>query len=186
MSCLRNTMAESRQAAGIAAFVALGSNMPSGSGSPEQTVRAAIERLRVLSAGPLRVSSLWSTPPVDCPPGSADFINAVVMLQVPEDKTACQLLAALQAIEAEFGRTRSPQRNAPRTLDLDIISLGRQVFELATLQLPHPRAHLRSFVLAPLAEIAPDFILPGQQETVSSQLARQGRNTGLRRLIVTD
>lgn len=188
MRCMnypRSIMAECARTPLSTAVIALGSNMASGFGSPEQTVRAAVERLRLLSAGPLQVSSLWLTPPLDCPPGSADFVNAVVMMPLPAGSSARQLLTILQAIESEFGRSRSTQRNAPRTLDLDMISYGQEVLNLATLQLPHPRAHLRSFVLAPLAEIAPHFILPGQQETVTMLLARQGRNTAMRRLNVT-
>ncbi|MCI0744899.1 MAG: 2-amino-4-hydroxy-6-hydroxymethyldihydropteridine diphosphokinase, partial [Verrucomicrobia subdivision 3 bacterium] len=119
-------------------------------------------------------SSVYETEPVDCPPGSARFLNAVVGLVPRPDETPETLLARLQALEREFGRQPKIVPNEPRPLDLDLITFGREVRDTPTLVLPHPRAHLRRFVLEPLAEIAPGLILPGQNDTVAGLLGRMG------------
>ena len=150
------------------AFVALGSNL----GDSRATVLEALERLQALSDQPLLKSSLLQTLPVDCPPESPMFVNAVAGLLPRPDETAESLLGKLQAIEQEFGRSRSGVRNAARTLDLDLIAFGSETRAHEKLILPHPRAHLRRFVLEPLAEIAPDFVLPGQTKT-ARELLRQ-------------
>jgi 2-amino-4-hydroxy-6-hydroxymethyldihydropteridine diphosphokinase len=103
-----------------------------------------------------QVSSVYRSAPVDA--AGPDFFNAVVALDTtlsPED-----LLTALQAIEQAFGRQR-PYRHAPRTLDLDLLLHGDAVRSTPHLTLPHPRLHLRAFVLQPLLEIAPDLVVPG-------------------------
>lgn len=123
-------------------------------------------RLAELSDQPLLRSSLWATSPVDCPPGSPDFVNAVVGLVPKTDETPESLLSKLQALEKEFGRRPKKVMNEPRPLDLDIIAFGHQERNSTSLVLPHPRAHLRQFVMAPLAEIAPELVLPGQVKTV--------------------
>lgn len=148
------------------AIVALGANLPGDPGAPEVTVRQAMRRLAALSVRPPSCSSLWRSRPVDCPPGSPDFINAVVALHPAEGTTPLDLLAQLQALEREFGRQQGTGRNAPRVLDLDLIAWGEHRSATATLELPHPRAHERAFVLAPLAEVAPDLVLPGQRQPV--------------------
>ncbi|CAB1367967.1 2-amino-4-hydroxy-6-hydroxymethyldihydropteridine diphosphokinase [Denitratisoma oestradiolicum] len=136
------------------AYVALGANL----GDPIATVRAAIEALAALPGHRLKaVSSLYRTAPVGLL-GQPDFINAVVALETPLLPES--LLAELFAIEARFGRQRGI-RNAPRTLDLDLLFHGDSHSDDPRLTLPHPRMHERAFVLAPLAEIAPAFILPG-------------------------
>ena len=84
------------------------------------------------------------------------------------------LLAELKRIEGEFGRRPKIVLNEPRPLDLDLIAWGREVRQSAALTLPHPRAHLRHFVLCPLAELAPDLVLPGQRQTVRQLLAALG------------
>lgn len=152
------------------AVVALGSNL----GDSEAILNRAIERLRALSDHPLRISSFHRTAPVDCPPGSPDFLNAVVLFHPRADETPEGLLARLQAIEAEFGRKRTATRNAPRPLDLDLIAFGEETRQTPTLTLPHPRATTRWFVLGPLAELAPDFVLPGTQAPVSRLLHALG------------
>lgn len=149
------------------AFIALGSNM----GDSENILRRAMMRLAEFSEKPLWKSSLWQTTPVDCPPGSPPFVNAVVGLRPAAGETPESLLAKLQKLEAEFGRTPKLVMNEPRRLDLDLISFGKEVRDTAALKLPHPRAVERRFVLRPLAEIAPDLILPGQKSTVTSLLA---------------
>ncbi len=151
----------------IVAYIAIGSNL----GDSHRTVRAAIRRLAEFSAGPVRVSSLWLTTPVDCPLGSSPFVNAVVALLPRRGETPESLLQHLQALEREFGRVRTRMPNEPRTLDLDLIAFGRERRCTPELTLPHPRAHQRRFVLQPLSEIAPELILPGQTRSVSELLA---------------
>jgi 2-amino-4-hydroxy-6-hydroxymethyldihydropteridine diphosphokinase len=140
------------------AFVALGSNL----GDSVEIVRRAFDRLQTLSDAPLLRSSLWRSAPVDCPPGSPLFVNAMAGLRPRADQTPQSLLRQLQSLEAEFGRQRGKIPNEPRLLDLDLIAFGARTVNLPELVLPHPRAHLRRFVLQPLAEIAPEFVLPGQ------------------------
>jgi 2-amino-4-hydroxy-6-hydroxymethyldihydropteridine diphosphokinase len=154
-------------------FVALGSNL----GDSKDLVRRAMDRLETLSSVPIARSSLWRSAPVDCPPGSHDFINAVVVME-PLAETPEAFLRELQAMEREFGRTPKKALNEARPLDLDLIAWGTEVRNGSELILPHPRAHERAFVLAPLAEIAPDFVLPGQSKTVG-QLLGELRSEGI-------
>lgn len=148
-------------------IVALGSNL----GDSPAIVREAMERLRGMSRSGFLSSSLWQSSPVDCPPGSPLFINAVVAFTPAPDETPESLLNQLQVIEAEFGRRPKTVLNEPRPLDLDLIAYGSEVRSTQRLTLPHPRAHLRRFVLEPLNEIAPSLVLPGQAQSVSELLA---------------
>jgi len=157
-----------RPESGELAFVALGSNL----GDSRQIILAAMERLQQLSDELVLRSSLWRTRPVDCPPGSPDFSNAVVGLVPREGMTPDSLLEQLQEIEKQFGRKPKKVLNEPRPLDLDLLAFGKEIRATAKLTLPHPRAHERRFVLQPLAEIAPELILPGQTETVSQLLKK--------------
>lgn len=129
-----------------------------------------MERLQELSDRPLAKSSLLETSPVDCPPGSPNFVNAAVGLTPRYDETPESLLAKLQKLETEFGRTLKKVLNEARPLDLDLVAFGSEIRSTPQLTLPHPRAHLRQFVLQPLAEIAPDLTLPGQDRPVSKLL----------------
>src|ERR1044072_8321576 len=133
------------------AFIALGSNL----GEPKPNVLQAMDRLQAFSAFPLLRSSLWQSTPVDCPPGSPLFINAVVGLLPGASATPEKVLEQLQSIEQEFGRRPKKVLNEPRPLDLDLISFRQETRDSERLTLPHPRAHLRRFVLQPLSEIAP-------------------------------
>lgn len=138
----------------VRCFVALGANL----GDPVATVTAAIEALRGMPGTELvAASSLYRTAPVGLR-HQPDFINAVAELYAVAP--APTLLQALFDIEARFGRRRSIP-NAPRTLDLDLLLYGDLVCVDPRLTLPHPRLHERAFVLAPLAEIAPDLAIPG-------------------------
>jgi 2-amino-4-hydroxy-6-hydroxymethyldihydropteridine diphosphokinase len=152
------------------AFIALGSNL----GDSPRLVSNAMDRLQRFSPKPLLRSSLWRSDPVDCPPGSPRFINAVVGLVPRPGETPESLLKALQAMEKEFGRQPKLLLNEPRPLDLDLIAFGPATRHTEPLTLPHPRAHLRRFVLEPLAEIAPEFVLPGQGKMVRQLLAELG------------
>ncbi len=160
------------------AFVALGSNL----GNSAEIILEAIDRLRSLSEKPLLISSLWQTTPVDCPPGSSLFINAAVGLLPRLGETPESLLAKLQQLEKHFGRQPKKVLNEPRPLDLDLISFGNETRSTPTLILPHPRAHLRKFVLQPLAELAPGLILPGQARTVSDLLTGLTSDEAIRKL----
>ncbi len=157
-------MAES----GEMAFVALGSNL----GDSARIIREALAALQYLTDRPLLRSSLWRTAPVDCPPGSPAFVNAVAGLQPRADETPQTLVVRLQALEKDFGRRPKAVRNEPRPLDLDLLAFGQRQIESDALTLPHPRAHLRRFVLQPWSEIAPDFVLAGTGATIGDLLAR--------------
>jgi 2-amino-4-hydroxy-6-hydroxymethyldihydropteridine diphosphokinase len=160
------------------AFVALGSNL----GDSVEIVRRAFGRLQTLSDAPLLRSSLWQSVPVDCPPRSPLFVNAMAGLRPRADQTPQSLLRQLQVLEAEFGRRRRHIPNEPRLLDLDLIAFGARTVNLPELVLPHPRAHRRPFVLQPLAEIAPGFVLPGQGRGAAALLGELSNIEGLVRL----
>jgi 2-amino-4-hydroxy-6-hydroxymethyldihydropteridine diphosphokinase len=123
------------------------------------------------SSAPLRRSFLWRTSPVDCPPDSLPFINAVVELTIPSTESPESFIEKLRELEKEFGRKPKTVLNESRPLDLDLIAFGNEISNTPELILPHPRAHLRKFVLQPLSEIAPELILPGHGKTVSQLLA---------------
>jgi len=150
------------------AYIALGSNV----GDSRNALLRAMERLQEFSGTPLVKSSLFETAPVDCPAGSPMFLNAVVALTPKAGETPESLFAKLQEIEKEFGRTPKKVLNEPRPLDLDLIAFGNETRATRELTLPHPRAHLRRFVLEPLAEIAPGLILAGRGGAVA-ELLRQ-------------
>jgi 2-amino-4-hydroxy-6-hydroxymethyldihydropteridine diphosphokinase len=163
---------------GALAFVALGANV----GNCQGNVIQGMRRLEGFSEGPLLKSSLWETAPVDCPPGSPPFVNAVVGLRARAEETPESLLAKLQALEREFGRAPKKVLNEPRPLDLDLIAFGSETRATPQLTLPHQRAHTRRFVLQPLSEIAPDLVLPGQSRSVAQLLAQLPRDETMRRL----
>jgi 2-amino-4-hydroxy-6-hydroxymethyldihydropteridine diphosphokinase len=137
----------------IDAWVALGANL----GERRAALGAAFAALgRLPGTRLVGHSSLWSSPPLEA--DGPDYLNAVALLHTSLDPF--ELLAALQAIELTQGRTRS-YRNAPRTLDLDLLLHGHAVLDTPALTLPHPRMTARAFVLRPLAELAPDLEIPG-------------------------
>ena len=145
----------------VTAYVGLGANL----GDPVQSVLDAITRIAELPhTAMLRESSLYRSAPVDA--GGPHYINAVV--EVSTLLGAAELLAHLQRIEAEAGRER-PYRNAPRTLDLDLLLYGDEPVCSEHLQVPHPRMNERAFVLVPLAEIAPDRVTAAQLAAVAGQ-----------------
>jgi 2-amino-4-hydroxy-6-hydroxymethyldihydropteridine diphosphokinase len=160
------------------AYVALGSNL----GDARKNVLQAIERLQEFSDFPLNKSSLWKTTPVDCPPGSAHFVNAIVGLIPRADENPESLLDKLHALEKEFGRTPKKVLNEPRPLDLDLIAFGNERRATGELTLPHPRAHQRRFVLQPLAEISADLILPGHTKPVATLLKELPEDDEIERL----
>ena len=153
------------------AFVALGSNL----GNSVDIIARAFAQLQSLSSQPILQSSLWQSTPVDCPPGSPLFVNGVAGLVPLANEIPLSLLRKLRGMEQQFGRQPKKILNEPRVLDLDLIAFGAETMKTADLVLPHPRAHLRKFVLQPLGEIAPDLVLPGQTQTVLELL--RGMNT---------
>ncbi len=159
------------------AYIALGANL----GDRQATLTRAVDSLRELGKV-TAISPLYETEPV----GYRDqprFLNAVVALDT--ELPATGLLARLQRIELAAGRTRT-FRNAPRTLDLDLLLYGDAAIETPALTVPHPRMHERGFVLAPLAEIAPDVVHPVLQTSVSDLLAGLARPLGIERLDLAD
>jgi 2-amino-4-hydroxy-6-hydroxymethyldihydropteridine diphosphokinase len=159
-------------------FVALGSNL----GDSRRIVSKAMARLQNFSNRPILKSSLWQTSPVNCPPDSPMFVNAVAGLAPQKDETPESLLGKLRSLEKEFGHRPRKVPNEPRPLDLDLIAFGTETRDTPELILPHPRAHLRRFVLQPLNEIAPDLVLPGQGKTVAQLLAELSSNEVLKRI----
>ena len=154
----------------MTALIGLGANLASDFGSPAESICLALFELGRLSQTEICASALYESEAVGCPPGSPNFINAVVAISLPSAHGAEELLDLLQIIEKDFGRAFDPQSNAPRSLDLDLLCFGSTTRSSPRLDLPHPRATLRRFVLEPLAEIAPDLILPGQIEPVRELL----------------
>jgi 2-amino-4-hydroxy-6-hydroxymethyldihydropteridine diphosphokinase len=136
------------------AYVGIGANL----GDARANVADAVSRLAALpDSRLLRASSSYRTAPIDS--SGDDYINAVACLDT--ELTAQALLDSLRAIEQAHGRER-PYRNAPRTLDLDLLLYGADVIDTPDLTVPHPRMLERAFVLAPLLEIAPDVEVPGR------------------------
>jgi 2-amino-4-hydroxy-6-hydroxymethyldihydropteridine diphosphokinase len=149
-------------------FIGLGGNLPSQAGGPEATQMAALQRLESAGVAILRRSGWYTSAPV---PASDQpwFINAVA--QIATSLAPEPLLALLHDIEADFGRERSVL-NAARTLDLDLLAYDTMIQEGKAPVLPHPRMHERAFVLAPLAEIAPDWRHPRFKLTSQDLLSR--------------
>lgn len=149
------------------AFIGLGANL----GDARRTLAAAFEAIGGLPATRLvRKSSLYASAPIDA--GGPDYVNAVA--EVSTALEPLELLRALMTVEAAHGRQRSV-RNAPRTLDLDLLVHGSDCLETTELTLPHPRLHLRAFVLEPLLEIAPGLCLPGPGPLEPWRLAASGQ-----------
>ncbi|CDG81158.1 2-amino-4-hydroxy-6-hydroxymethyldihydropteridine diphosphokinase [Janthinobacterium agaricidamnosum] len=137
----------------LIAYIGIGANL----GDARANVAEAVLRLgRMPDSAVEKVSSLYRTAPIDS--SGDDYINAVVRIVTGLEAHA--LLAALHRIEAEHGRER-PYRNAPRTLDLDLLLYDGQQIGTPLLQVPHPRLQQRAFVLVPLLELAPRIDIPG-------------------------
>ncbi len=145
----------------VSVFIALGSNL----GDSRRILLDAMARLQDFCGEPMAKSSLWQTTPVDCPPGSPKFLNAVVRLVPRPGETPETLLAKLQSLEKEFGRETKKVLNEPRPLDLDLIAFGNETRHTPGLILPHPRASQRKFSSSsPLTRLAPDLIIAGASE----------------------
>ncbi len=149
------------------AYIALGANLPYAGMSPAQTLSAAILALPGAGASVRKVSSLWHSPAWPDPEQPA-FVNAVA--RVSTRLAPLDLLRRLHVLERRFGRRRSA-RNAPRTLDLDIISFDGVAMRSRALTLPHPRAMQRAFVLLPLREVVPGRCFPGTCKNLDALIA---------------
>ena len=137
----------------VTAFVGLGANL----GDARAVLQSTLAHLAKLPGTRLvRSSRIFRSAPVDA--GGPDYLNAVAQLETA--LSAPDLLAQLQRLEQDAGRER-PYRNAPRTLDLDLLLYGQRSLDVPGLRLPHPHLHQRAFALLPLLEIAPDAQIPG-------------------------
>src|SRR3954453_10044325 len=149
------------------AGVALGSNL--GDRLANLTAaRCALFGLPGVSP-PLRASSVFETEPIGCEPGAPSFLNAAV--EFSYDGRAEELWKDLKNIEVGLGRPSGHERNVSRPIDLDLLYFGDTIVNTVPLTLPHPRMFERAFVLQPLADIAPERVLPGQTKTIRELLA---------------
>jgi 2-amino-4-hydroxy-6-hydroxymethyldihydropteridine diphosphokinase len=148
------------------AGIALGSNL----GNRRDHLRSGREKVLQIphSHAPFFFSALYETDPIGCEPDARKFLNAV--MEIGYESEPEKLLSELRRIEKSLGREPDHARNVSRTVDLDLLYFGDGTIDRAELQLPHPRLHLRRFVLAPLADIRPALVLPGQTEPVQSLL----------------
>jgi 2-amino-4-hydroxy-6-hydroxymethyldihydropteridine diphosphokinase len=158
--------------------IALGSNL----GDRLANLRSGRDEVLQIAgvSSPLLVSRVYETEPVCSGPDAGAFLNAVI--EVEFTGQPFDLLESLQHIETSHGRPSKRPRNAPRTLDLDILYIGNLVLSNEEVVIPHPRLHLRRFVLAPLADIRPQLTLPGQQRSVAEILAALSDPAGVTRL----
>lgn len=151
----------------------VGFSLGSNSGDRLALLEAACDGL-YREFGDLRLSQVYETEPVGCPPGSPAFLNACV--EVHSALPPEEILQRCQMIEQELGRHRSGVYGEARTCDIDLLYCGDMQLHTPTLTLPHPRAHLRRFVLQPLCDIDPLLTLPGCRESVAQLLARLPEN----------
>jgi 2-amino-4-hydroxy-6-hydroxymethyldihydropteridine diphosphokinase len=147
--------------------VALGSNLGDRLGNLRAARKAILDLSNVKP--PILSSAVYETEPVYCEPGAGKFLNAVVEFDYEGDPAA--LLEQLIRIEEVLGRKRDHPRNISRAIDIDLLYCGDCSIENERLQLPHPRMHLRKFVLQPLADIRADLVLPNQRKTIRELLA---------------
>lgn len=151
-------------------FIGLGANLSSSFGEPEETLYAAMEAIDGASGvHVIRRSSIWLSAPVPIS-DQPWYRNAVIAIET--ELTVSELMRLLQAVEHNFGRVRvEGQRNAPRVLDLDILSFNDEVYDSSALYVPHPRMHERAFVLYPLQEIAAGWKHPVLKRSIDDLIA---------------
>jgi 2-amino-4-hydroxy-6-hydroxymethyldihydropteridine diphosphokinase len=155
--------------------VALGSNI----GDRLENLQAARNSILDLAnvEAPILSSAVYETEPVGCEPGAGKFFNAVVEFAYADDPA--RLLEQLIEIEEALGRKRDHPENISRIIDVDLLYCGGERVNDERLQLPHPRLHLREFVLRPLADIRPELVLAGQKKTVRELLAEVNQPGGV-------
>jgi 2-amino-4-hydroxy-6-hydroxymethyldihydropteridine diphosphokinase len=158
--------------------VALGSNL----GDRLDNLRAARQQICDLTdiQPPVLASAIYETDPVDCELGAPKFLNAVVEFGYNGDPR--DLLRKLKIVEGALGRPREHARNLSRKIDIDLLYIGDKKINDSELELPHPRMHLRKFVLQPLADTRPELVLPGQTKTVRELLAQLNDSCNVVRL----
>jgi 2-amino-4-hydroxy-6-hydroxymethyldihydropteridine diphosphokinase len=149
--------------------IALGSNLEDRLANLRRAFRAVRRRMHEGSRQSILVSSIYETTPVGSEPGTGLYLNAVI--EIESALRPIVLLDRLREVESEMGRPSARPRNAPRTIDLDILYAGHLVLRNPKLTVPHPRLTRRGFVLTPLAEIAPALVLPGQSKSVTRLLS---------------
>ena len=170
MNSQLNTTIEDREV--LTSIVGLGSNLESSQGAKFEVILEAVEALDEISLSPCVVSSFYESEPVDCPPGSPEFINMVAAFFLPASSGAREFFSFTQELECRLGRSRSGLVNEPRFIDIDLLFFGNRSISSDSLTIPHPRALERRFVLEPLSEIAPALVLPGQKFSVSQLLCK--------------
>ena len=155
--------------------VALGSNV----GDRLENLRAARKTISDLPNvnAPIFSSAVYETEPVGCEANAGKFLNSVVEFEYASDPA--QLLEQLIQIEETLGRKRHHPRNVSRVIDVDLLYCGERRMNDERLQLPHPRLHLREFVLRPLADIRPDLALAGQKKATRELLAEVEQSGGV-------
>jgi 2-amino-4-hydroxy-6-hydroxymethyldihydropteridine diphosphokinase len=151
---------------------------PRGSSHPHRSVPAG-SVVDMVGATSSLVSPVYETEPVGCEPGAGKFLNVVLEIEYDGDPTA--LLEKLMRIEESLGRDRAHAPNVSRKIDIDLLYAADMNVENERLKLPHPRLHLRKFVLQPLADIRPNLVLPNQTKTVSELLAQTEDSTKVSR-----
>ena len=169
----------------LISIVGLGSNLDSRNGSKFEIIRKAINSLEELSSRPSIISSFYESEPEFCPPDSPIFVNLVAVLFLPVNAEPMRFFRCVQKLEKRLGRVRSREINEPRPIDIDLLFFGKKSISSDYLTIPHPRAVKRRFVLEPLAEIAPDLILPGQEFSVVELLSRLPNNGWVRKFQAT-
>ena len=167
----------------IAALIGLGSNVDSEYGACLEVLKLALQELSKLTVRPLVASSFYESEPVDCPPGSPNFVNAVAALFLPIDTDVELFYNQLDQLEGRLGRARSGVVHEPRVIDLDLLYFGHKSISTRRLMVPHPRALDRLFVLQPLAEIAPYLVLPGQDLAVIDLLNAMPCRSEVRQMV---
>ena len=152
-------------------FLGLGSNL----GDREANLRRAVELLPTYGVTVVEQSPVYDTAPVDAPPGSGRFLNAVCRVETALPPLG--LLRAVKGLESALGRLSGP-RNAPRSIDIDILLYGDEVVDTPELTVPHPRFATRAFVLTPLSDIAPEAVHPvlgvSVRELLAAATGREG------------
>jgi 2-amino-4-hydroxy-6-hydroxymethyldihydropteridine diphosphokinase len=158
--------------------IGIGSNQ----GDRLENLRRGVERLleRLPTAQLLAVGPLFETAPVDCAPGTQAFLNSVILLECDLPPHALREITA--EVECWMGRPAEREKNAPRTLDLDLLFFGDRQIDDAVLTLPHPRLAQRRFVLEPLAAVCGQRVLPGQQRSIAELLAQLPTDQGVVKL----
>jgi 2-amino-4-hydroxy-6-hydroxymethyldihydropteridine diphosphokinase len=147
-------------------FIAFGSNLGDRLMNLSEAKQrlAATPQIKLLAASPI-----YEAEPVGCPPNTQPFLNAVV--QIETTLAPLELLAVIQQIEETMGRPKSRPKNVPRRIDLDLLACDSLILRDARLTLPHPELTKRRFVLQPLTDIAPDFVIANTRKAVRDQLA---------------